>query len=64
MIQLISTVIKFLNDKGFYQFYNPHVWKRNKWSDMGCITTEEIFKTLAISENKNVLEYLSENNII
>ena len=64
MIQLTTTIIQFLNEKGFYQFYNPHMWKKSEWSDMGCVTTEEVFKMLAKTENKKVLEYLSDNNII
>lgn len=64
MIQLTSNIIKFLNDKGFYQFYDAHMWKRKEWSDMGCRTTEEVFKILAKENNKNILTYLSENNII
>lgn len=64
MIQLTSGIVKFLNDKGFYQFYHPHMWKRKEWSDISCLSTEEIFKILAKQNNKNILTYLSENGII
>lgn len=64
MIQLTSNIIEFLNNKGFYQFYDAHMWKRKEWSDMGCCTTEEVFKILATQDNKNILTYLLDNDII